>query len=55
MDNSLFDWDRENFGHIAEHHVAPEEAEQVILGDPLDIGFDIVNSEEPLVLSRRIG
>jgi hypothetical protein len=46
MDNSIFDWDSENVGHIAKHDVAPEEVEEVILGDPLDIGFDVVNGEE---------
>ena len=46
MDNSIFDWDSENIGHIAKHNVAPEEAEEVILGDFLDIGFDVVDGEE---------
>ena len=46
MDNSLFDWDSANIGHIAEHDVVPEEAEEVILGDPLDIGLEVVDGEE---------
>jgi uncharacterized protein len=46
VDNSLFDWGDENIEHIAKHNVAPEEAEEVILGDPLDIGFDLVDGEE---------
>jgi hypothetical protein len=46
MDISFFDWDSENIGHIAKHNVAPEEAEEVILGDPLDIGFDVIDGEE---------
>ena len=46
MDASIFDWDSANVGHIAKHSVAPEEAEEVILGDPLDIGFDVVEGEE---------
>ena len=41
MNDSLFDWDSANIGHIAEHDVTPEEAEEVILGNPLEIGFDI--------------
>ena len=42
-----FDWDSANIGHIARQDVTPEEAEQVILGDPLDFGFDPdVNGEE---------
>jgi uncharacterized DUF497 family protein len=46
MDNSLCDWDYANINHITEHDVEPEEAEEVILGDPLDVGFDVVNGEE---------
>lgn len=46
MDNSLFDWDTANILHIAEHDVTPEEAEEAILGEPLDVGFDVVNGEE---------
>jgi uncharacterized DUF497 family protein len=46
MDNSLFDWDSANIEHIAEHDLVPEEAEEAILGDPLDIEFDIVDGEE---------
>jgi hypothetical protein len=40
MDNSLFDWDSANIGHITEHDVTPEEAEEVVLGDPLEMGFE---------------
>lgn len=36
----LFDWDDSNIHHIAEHDFTPEEAEEVILGDPLEMGFD---------------
>jgi uncharacterized DUF497 family protein len=46
MNASAFDWDNENIGHIAKHDVAPEQVEEVILGDPLDVGFDVVNGEE---------
>jgi uncharacterized DUF497 family protein len=46
MQNLQFDWDVHNIEHIAKHDVTPEEAEEVILGDPLDIGFDIVDGEE---------
>jgi uncharacterized protein len=46
MDNLQFDWDSENIGHVAKHDVVPEEAEEVILGDPLDIKFEIVDGEE---------
>ena len=30
-----FDWDEANIGHVARHSVLPEEAEQVILNDPV--------------------
>jgi uncharacterized DUF497 family protein len=39
-DSPLFDWDEANINHIAEHNVTPEEAEEVILGDPLESGFE---------------
>lgn len=38
--------DDANIGHIAEHGVAPEEAEEAIPGDPLDIGFGVVDGED---------
>jgi hypothetical protein len=46
QDMSKFDWDNANIGHISEHDVTPEEAEEVLLGDSLDVGFDVVNGEE---------
>jgi uncharacterized protein len=46
MNDELFDWGEANISHIAEHDVVPEEAEEVILGNPLDLGFDLVNGEE---------
>jgi hypothetical protein len=46
MDDGLFDWDDANILHLAEHDVAPEEAEEIILGDPLDIGLEVVDGEE---------
>ncbi len=46
MDDALFDWDDANIGHIAEHDVTPEEAEEAMLGDPLDVGYDVINGEE---------
>lgn len=36
-----FDWDEANVGHVARHSVLPNEAEQVILNDPADLGIDI--------------
>ena len=41
-----FDWDEANIGHMAHHSVLPEEAEQVILNDPVDLGMEIVEREE---------
>jgi uncharacterized DUF497 family protein len=41
-----FDWDKANMGHVARHGVLPEEAEQVILKDPVDLGMEIVEREE---------
>jgi uncharacterized DUF497 family protein len=32
-----FEWDEANKRHLAKHDVRPEEAEQAITGDPLDI------------------
>ena len=32
-----FDWDEANRNHLARHDVTPQEAEEVVLGDPLDI------------------
>jgi uncharacterized DUF497 family protein len=46
VDTSIFGWDYENIRHIARHNVAPAEAEEVMLGDPLDIEFEIVDGEE---------
>ena len=41
-----FDWDEANIGHVARHSVLPEEAEQVILNDPVDLGMEIVEGED---------
>jgi len=40
-----FIWDNANRSHLARHNVAPEEAEQVIRNDPLDLEVQIVNGE----------
>jgi uncharacterized DUF497 family protein len=37
----LFDWDEANLAHLARHEVTREEAEQVFLGDPLDMELQI--------------
>jgi len=46
MNDELFEWDDANIAHIAEHDVIPEEAEDVILGEPLDLGSEVVDGEE---------
>jgi uncharacterized DUF497 family protein len=46
MDDSLFDWDTANIAHIAVHGVTPEEAEEVVFGDPMELDFDVENGEE---------
>jgi hypothetical protein len=48
----VFEWDEANLGHIARHDVTEDEAQQVILGDPLDIEMQIAeegNDEERLL------
>jgi uncharacterized DUF497 family protein len=41
-----FNWDSANRAHIAEHAVSPEEAEQVVLNEPMDIEVQIHSGEE---------
>lgn len=41
-----FDWDEANIGHVARHSVLPNEAEQVILNAPVDLGMEIVEGED---------
>ena len=41
-----FDWDEANIGHVVRHSVLPEEAEQVILNDPVDLGTEVVEGEQ---------
>lgn len=41
-----FDWDEANIGHIARHDVKPEEAEQVIANDPLELKPQLIEGEE---------
>jgi uncharacterized protein len=46
MSHLIFDWDDANRAHIAEHGVAPEEAEQVIQNRPVDLGSELRSGEE---------
>lgn len=41
-----FDWNSANISHLAKHDISPAEAEQVILNEPIDIGFDLRDGEE---------
>jgi uncharacterized protein len=41
-----FDWDEGNIRQIARHELNPEEAEQAIRNDPLDLGSQTVDGEE---------
>ena len=41
-----FDWDQENISHIAKHGIAPDEAEQVVLNDPIDLTIQMGDGEE---------
>ena len=48
----VFEWDEANLGHIVRHDVTAEEAQEVILGDPLDIEMQVAetdNGEERLL------
>jgi uncharacterized DUF497 family protein len=40
-----FIWDNANRAHLARHGVSPEEAEQVIQNEPLDLDFQVVDGE----------
>jgi uncharacterized protein len=40
-----FDWDTANTEHIARHDITPEEAEQVIESEPVEIGRQNRNGE----------
>lgn len=46
MDNTDFDWDDANIGHIAQHGVTPEEAEEALTNDPLEMDFEIAPDGE---------
>ncbi|MFN0168887.1 MAG: BrnT family toxin [Bryobacteraceae bacterium] len=47
MDGALgFEWDDGNVRHIRAHDVTPEEVEQVMADEPLDINFAVADGEE---------
>lgn len=37
---SIFDWNDDNVRHISRHAVIPEEVEQVLLGESLEVDYD---------------
>ena len=41
-----FDWDHANINHIARHGITSEEAEQVVLNDPMDLPMQLRDGEE---------
>ena len=45
-DGVRLDWDQANAEHIARHSVKPEEAEQAIRNDPLDMNYEVIDGEE---------
>jgi uncharacterized DUF497 family protein len=45
-----FDWDSINRKHIGRHNISPDEAEQVLLNDPLELEPQSVDGEERFTL-----
>jgi uncharacterized DUF497 family protein len=45
----IFDWDRGNIDHVAQHGVSVEEAEEVILNSPFDLSFQERSGEDRVV------
>lgn len=41
-----FEWDAANLDHIAKHNVTREEAEQVVLGNPLDTELQMADGSD---------
>ena len=41
-----FDWDAANLSHVAEHGVTPEKTQQMFENDPVDLDYQVVESEE---------
>ncbi len=41
-----FDSDHENRKHLASHKVSPDEFEQLLNNDPLDLNYELIDYEE---------
>ena len=48
-----FDWDAANLGHIARHGIAPNEAEEAVLIDPLETDVQSHPSEQRVLCFGR--
>jgi uncharacterized protein len=46
VEGLVFEWDAANLDHIAKHDVTPEEAEEVVLGNPLDTEMQRIDGSE---------
>jgi uncharacterized DUF497 family protein len=44
-----FDWDDENLNHLAQHGIARNDAEEVILNRPIDLESHLRDGEERIV------
>lgn len=45
----IFDWDEANITHIKRHDVTPEEAEEAVTHDPIDLQYQVRNGEVRVV------
>jgi uncharacterized protein len=50
-----FEWDGANLSHIAKHDVTQQEAEQVVLGEPLDTELQIADGRDAEERLLQIG
>jgi len=52
-DGEEFDWDEQNVGHILRHDVTPEEVEQALQNDPIELAVQIRNGEERVLCAGK--
>lgn len=50
-----FEWDEANLEHVARHNVTKDEAEEVVLGHPLDIELQIEEGSSDEERLQQIG